>query len=163
MRSFIQVLLLCFFICGCSSEKKPTEQGAPQLEPEISGLHKDIVGKWRLVRAGGKPPIEFYIKSQEIDIAADGTWTSKVEVQPPNFASDCFMGQGKWSLADGRHELRVRWRGWRSHRGFRTQLRKIIGQAGIGPIDRSTWTVSCRPARTEQIQSRASTSDSDQQ
>jgi hypothetical protein len=97
MRSFIPLLFTCFFICGC--EKKPAEQAVP--EPEISGLRKDIVGKWRLVRAGGKPPIDLYIKSQEIDIAADGTWTSKVEVQPPNSASDRFTGKGKWSLADG--------------------------------------------------------------
>ena len=54
-----------------------------------------------MVRAGGQPPAELYIESQEIDIAADGTWTSKVQVQPPQRAGnpDRFDGKGTWSLA----------------------------------------------------------------
>jgi hypothetical protein len=96
-------LCLAIFVGACNSDKKPSEPGNTPVEPEASGLRaKDLVGKWRLVRAGGKPPAELYIKSQEIDIAADGNWTSKLEIQPPQFAApDRFQGKGTWSLADG--------------------------------------------------------------
>ncbi len=93
---------LAIFVCGCNSDKKPSDPGTAPAEPEANGPQvNDLVGKWRLVRAGGQPPTELYIKSQEIDIAADGTWTSKVEVQPPQRAADRFQGRGTWSLADG--------------------------------------------------------------
>jgi hypothetical protein len=106
MRAYGWILLTCCFaslICGCNSDKKSSDPGKAPAEPDASGLRaKDLVGKWRLVRAGGKPPAELYIKSQEIDIAADGAWTSKVEIQPPQFsAPDRFQGKGTWSLADG--------------------------------------------------------------
>ena len=88
-------------ICGCNSDSPPSSSQQPS-EIVAPGVRaEEIVGKWHLVRAGGKPPIELYIKSQEIDIAKDGTWTAKIEVQPPQMASDRFMGQGTWSLADG--------------------------------------------------------------
>ncbi len=46
--------------------------------------------------------MDFLIKSQEIDIAPDGTWTSKIEWQVPGLGSpDTYQGKGKWSLADG--------------------------------------------------------------
>jgi len=105
MRACGRVLFTCclaVFVLGCNSDKKTSDSGKAPAEPEASGLRaKDLVGKWRLVRAGGEPPIELYIKSQEIDIAADGTWTSKVEIQPPDRALDKFKGQGTWLLADG--------------------------------------------------------------
>jgi formylglycine-generating enzyme required for sulfatase activity len=93
---------LAFFACGCNPDKKPSDPAKAPTERETDGLQaKDLVGKWRLVRAGGQPPLELYIKSQEIDIAADGTWTSKVEMQPPGRTSDSFHGKGTWALADG--------------------------------------------------------------
>jgi len=63
---------------------------------------EELVGKWHLVRAGGKPPIDLYIKSQEIEIGLDGTWTSKIEVKPPQWAlTEKYNSRGTWSLADG--------------------------------------------------------------
>jgi hypothetical protein len=104
----VLVCSLMFAPTGCNSEKpsntskKAEEAAKKNAEPVTKGIQpSQLVGKWRLVRAGGKPPIELYIKSQEIDIAADGTWTSNVETQPPNFGADRFGGQGTWSLADG--------------------------------------------------------------
>jgi hypothetical protein len=94
---------LAIIVCGCNSDKKPSDPGKAPAEPDANGLRaKDLVGNWRLLRAGGKPPTDLYIKSQVIDIAADGTWISKVEIQPPQFsAPDRFQGKGTWSLADG--------------------------------------------------------------
>jgi len=57
------------------------------------------MGKWRLVRAGGELPASLNIKSLEIDLAADGTWVSEIEMQGP-FAGMSMKGGGKWSLAD---------------------------------------------------------------
>jgi formylglycine-generating enzyme required for sulfatase activity len=94
---------LAILACGCRSDTKPSDPANAPTERETDGLRaKDLVGQWRLVRAGGQPPLELYIKSQEIDIAADGTWTSKVEMQPPGRASDRFHGKGTWALADGK-------------------------------------------------------------
>jgi hypothetical protein len=53
-----------------------------------------------LVRAGGQPPSALNIKSLQIDLAVDGTWTSEVEMQGP-FTGMSMKGGGKWSLADG--------------------------------------------------------------
>jgi hypothetical protein len=88
-------LLACFFsiaLCGCDSAKDPTHSAA-QVRAE------DLVGKWRLVRAGGELPASLNIKSLEIDLAADGTWVSEIEMQGP-FAGMSMKGGGKWSLAD---------------------------------------------------------------
>jgi hypothetical protein len=84
-----------FINLGPSQYNRPLPVRAGPLRAE------DIVGKWRFVRAGGQMPAELSIESQEIDIAADGTWTSKVEVQPPQRAADRFHGKGTWALADG--------------------------------------------------------------
>jgi hypothetical protein len=59
-----------------------------------------LVGKWRLVRAGGKAPPEYAIRSQEIDLSADGTWTSKIDGAGP-LDGMTMRGGGKWSVADG--------------------------------------------------------------
>jgi hypothetical protein len=61
---------------------------------------EDLAGKWRLVRAGGQPPAAFNIKSLQIDITADGTWVSKIEMQG-QFAGMSMKGGGKWSIVDG--------------------------------------------------------------
>jgi hypothetical protein len=61
---------------------------------------EDLVGKWRLVRAGGQPPAAFDLKSMQFDIAADGTWASATEMQGTR-AGMSMKGGGKWSLADG--------------------------------------------------------------
>lgn len=55
---------------------------------------------WHLVRAGGQPPAALNIKSLQIDIAADGTWVSAIEMQG-QFAGMSMKGCGKWSTADG--------------------------------------------------------------
>jgi hypothetical protein len=61
---------------------------------------QEIVGKWRLVKAGGQLPAALNIKSLQIDIAADGTWVSDIEMQG-QFAGMSMKGGGKWSLANG--------------------------------------------------------------
>jgi hypothetical protein len=91
----VQIVGRAFINLGSLQYQRPLSYPPQQLQT------KDVVGKWRLVRAGGQPPAELYIKSQEIDIAANGTWTSKVEVQPPERAADRFHGKGTWALADG--------------------------------------------------------------
>ena len=90
----VQIVGLVFLNLGSFQYMSPLSY-----PPEFQS--RDVVGKWRLVRAGGAPPAERNIKSQEIDIAADGTWTSRVEVQPPEGAADSFHGKGTWALADG--------------------------------------------------------------
>jgi hypothetical protein len=52
-----------------------------------------------LVRAGGEPPSSLSIKDLEIDIAPDGTWSGKIEMQGPFSGMSIEVG-GKWSLAD---------------------------------------------------------------
>lgn len=87
MRNWIWELLvgcIAVVVCGCGSSAHPQE----------------IVGKWRLVRADGKPPAEWWIKSHEIDLAADGTWTCKV-VGEGYLDGMTVNGGGTWSLADG--------------------------------------------------------------
>jgi WD40 repeat protein len=61
---------------------------------------EDLVGKWWLVRAGGKPPAESFINSMELDFAADGTWKNKIVWQGA-LAGMTMSGGGAWSLADG--------------------------------------------------------------
>jgi formylglycine-generating enzyme required for sulfatase activity len=61
---------------------------------------EDLVGKWRLVRAGGQPPTESWIYTREMDIAADGTWTAKQRGYGPLRGMTQTCG-GTWSLADG--------------------------------------------------------------
>ncbi|HJT79077.1 MAG TPA: hypothetical protein VJ739_17910 [Gemmataceae bacterium] len=66
---------------------------------------EDVAGKWRLVRVGGKAPseLEIKIKSQEVEIAADGSWKSRIEFQLPGFgAPDVFNADGRLSLPDSR-------------------------------------------------------------
>jgi hypothetical protein len=61
---------------------------------------RDLVGQWRLVKAGGQPPAALDIKALQFDLAVDGTWVSEVEMQV-QFAGMSMKGGGKWSLADG--------------------------------------------------------------
>ncbi len=85
---------LAVVIGGCDSGKERPASDGNELRAE------DLVGKWRLVRAGGKPPAEVWIKSQEIDLAPDGKWTSKIE--GTGFLDKMTVkGGGTWSLADG--------------------------------------------------------------
>ena len=66
--------------------------------PWAKSLERRMVGKWRLVRAGGQAPADSWIKSQEIDLAANGTWTSKIEGD--GFAAGMTAkGGGTWSVA----------------------------------------------------------------
>jgi formylglycine-generating enzyme required for sulfatase activity len=83
---------------GCSRGGNAVEQPASANAVRA----EDLVGKWRLVRAGGQPPAELWIRSCEIDIAAEGTWTSKTVVKDPAHpAADAWNARGTWALADG--------------------------------------------------------------
>ena len=68
---------LVLAVCGCNSGRQSPEPAAKGLRAE------DLVGKWWLVRAGGKPPAEMFINSMELDFAADGTWKNKIVWQGP--------------------------------------------------------------------------------
>jgi hypothetical protein len=97
MRCGCGALLACWFcvaLCGCDSGKHQSQPAAQPVRAD------DLVGKWRLVRAGGQPPPALNIKSLQIDIAADGTWVSEIEMQG-QFAGMSMKGGGKWSMADG--------------------------------------------------------------
>src|SRR5262245_9541611 len=94
-------LICCFAVVvgGCTSAKKTPAPRAKLVRVE------DLVGKWRLVRVGGESPaqLEFKFKSQEVEIAADGSWTSKVEFQlPDSGVPDMFNANGKLTLPDSR-------------------------------------------------------------
>ena len=79
-------------VCGCNPA--PNSAG-----PNASGLRAtDLVGKWRLVHADGKTPAESSLKSQELDLAADGTWTSTIEMGG-ELAGMTLKGGGTWSIA----------------------------------------------------------------
>jgi hypothetical protein len=81
-------------VCGgCASAGKPTQPAAQRVRAE------DLVGKWRLVGAGGQPPAALNIKSLLLDIAADGTWKSQVQMQG-TFAGVSMEASSKWSLTD---------------------------------------------------------------
>ena len=98
MRCSSVVMTCCLMavVCACNSGKQSSAPATNAVRAE------DLVGKWRLVRAGGQPPAELWIKSQEIDIAPDGAWTSKIECQLPGFGQpDTFTGKGTWSLTEG--------------------------------------------------------------
>jgi hypothetical protein len=89
-------LIICWILAGgygCSS-------GKPSSPAEQPVRLDDLVGKWRLVGVGGQPPAAFGFKSLQIELAADGTWTSQIEMQG-QFAGMSMKGGGKWSLADG--------------------------------------------------------------
>ncbi len=86
----------CLAILPCGCERTgPTSQ--PVAEPAIA---QEIIGKWRLVKADGQPPSAMNIKSLQIDIAADGTWVSEVDMQG-QFAGMSMKGGGKWSMENG--------------------------------------------------------------
>lgn len=85
----VACLLLCSLVaasCGCSSNKPPIRS-------------VDLLGKWRLVRVGGQPPAAYGLNSLEIDLAADGTWTSEMVTQG-QVGGITAKGGGNWSLAD---------------------------------------------------------------
>jgi hypothetical protein len=97
MRRGYGGLLACWFcvaLCGCDSGKQPSQ---PATQPARA---QDLVGKWRLVRAGGQSPAALNIKSLQIDLAAGGTWVSEIEMQG-QFAGMTMKGGGNWSIADG--------------------------------------------------------------
>jgi hypothetical protein len=87
------IVLVAFAVGGCNSAKPSASASADTSRP------KDLVGKWKLVKAGGKPPDELGYKSLEIDFKPDGTWNSTTVFQMPGFgAPDTFLGHGKWSV-----------------------------------------------------------------
>jgi len=91
------LFVTCWFAvahCGCDSSK-PSPQ--PAAQPASA---KELVGSWRLVKAGGQPPGSLNIKSLQIDITADGSWVSEIEMQG-QFAGMSMKGGGQWSLEDG--------------------------------------------------------------
>jgi hypothetical protein len=97
MRRCFCGILACWLstaVFGCNSNKQ-----APQSAANVVRL-EGLEGKWRLVRAGGQPPAAVNIKSLWIDIAADGSWVSEIEMEG-QFAGMSLKGEGKWSLAEG--------------------------------------------------------------
>jgi hypothetical protein len=97
MRCYGLGLLTCWLVvavCGCGLGGQPTQPATQSVRAE------DFTGKWRLVRAGGQSPAALNIKSLQIDIVADGTWKSQIQMQGP-FAGMSMEGSGKWSLTDG--------------------------------------------------------------
>ncbi len=95
MRLNAPVLATCcamIGLWGCNTGNQP----AP---PKADGLRAEqLVGNWRLSRADGKPPAELKV-GQEIAIAADGTWSSAVNIKGNPFG--IVKGGGTWSLDDG--------------------------------------------------------------
>src|SRR4051794_20942504 len=84
-------LAALFFVgvvaCGCSSSGS-------------SAQSKQLVGNWKLVKAGEEAPTAIGIQLQQIDFAADGKWTSKINFQIPGFGvADQFTNTGTWSLS----------------------------------------------------------------
>ena len=77
-------------ICACKADR-------PTPASDDARLHNDLVGKWRLVKADGKPLAELSLKSQEIELAADGTWTSNIAFGG-QMDGMTVKGGGKWSL-----------------------------------------------------------------
>jgi hypothetical protein len=97
MRRYSEMLLGCCLLVivhGCNFAEQPTTPVAKAIRAE------DLVGKWRMVRADGQPLAQFDMKSLKIDIAADGAWTSEIEMQG-QWTGMSMKGGGKWSLADG--------------------------------------------------------------
>jgi hypothetical protein len=90
---FLAACCLATVHCGCDSSKSTPQ---PAAQPVTA---QEFVGKWRLIKAGGQPPAALNIKSLRIDIAADGSWVSEIEMQG-QFAGISMKGGGKWSLAD---------------------------------------------------------------
>src|SRR4029079_16396602 len=75
-------------------------------KPSAKPAHlEEIVGKWRLVRVGGKSPAELEIKitSQEVEITADRIWKARIEFQLQGFAvPDVFHTHGMLNLPNSR-------------------------------------------------------------
>src|SRR5580698_1083313 len=87
-------------VCGLCAAADGCNSGQPSSSPAQSVRSEDLLGKWRLVRVDGQPPAAFGFKSLQIDINADGTWTSQIAMQG-QFAGVSMKGGGKWSLTDG--------------------------------------------------------------
>lgn len=85
------ICLVCIGACGCDGRDARTS--AKPVQPH------DLVGKWHLVRAGGESPSALNIKSLQIDVLEDGTWTSDIEMQG-QFAGMSMKGGGTWSLVN---------------------------------------------------------------
>src|SRR5262245_20000383 len=83
--------IACLAAGGCDSRDASTSTKA--IRPD------DLVGKWRLVRAGGEGPGALNIKTQQIELSRDGTWSSHIEMQG-QFAGMSMKGSGTWSIAD---------------------------------------------------------------
>ena len=56
-------------VSGCHSGKTPATAGVRA---------EQLVGKWRVVRVDERPPAELSVNSEELDIGADGKWTSRL-------------------------------------------------------------------------------------
>src|SRR5271166_1189250 len=87
-------------ICGLCSAVDGCHSGQPSSPTAHPVRSEELIGKWRLVRVGSQPPAAFEVKSLQIDIAANGTWTSQITMQG-QFAGMSMKGGGKWSLTDG--------------------------------------------------------------
>src|SRR5262245_24021770 len=93
-RTTVMPFVLCLCSIGLSACNK--NQSSPA--PGVAGIPTtDLVGKWRLVKADGKPIGELSLKSHELDLAADGTWTSNI-VFGGQMEGMTMKGGGKWSV-----------------------------------------------------------------
>jgi hypothetical protein len=93
MRRFLR----SFMSRGRASTVGDTPDVATSTTPIQAG---DLVGRWRLVGAGGEPPGAVQIKSLELEILSDGTWRFESAMEG-QFAGMSLNGGGTWSLANG--------------------------------------------------------------
>ena len=82
----VRVLFCAALLLGAGCTKS-SDTGLPS---------KELVGKWRLVSADGKPPVENKVAAQEVTFAADGKWTSKTDLD-----GLILSGAGTWTLTNG--------------------------------------------------------------
>ncbi len=86
---------------GCRSGEPPTSTTPAGPATTATGPRVDeLAGKWHLVRVDGKEPAEMSIKAAHLDLAADGTWKSRIELGGAGEGM-VLQGGGKWSLANG--------------------------------------------------------------
>jgi hypothetical protein len=105
MRNLLGVLFLSALLApgGCGSPKAAPETA------RVGARVTDLAGKWRLVRVAGKAPaeLEIPIKSQEVTVATDGTWKSRIEFTLPGLrVPDTFDADGKLADPDPRVRLK---------------------------------------------------------
>jgi formylglycine-generating enzyme required for sulfatase activity len=152
MRSLIPTLAMAAFaltLCACSgcgnrNEKEPDPPPKSDPSPK-SDPAANLMGKWRLVRAGGQPPAEWWIESLEIDLAADGKWTSTT-VGQASLQGMTVKGGGTWSLAVG--TLSITRDGPGNPKGTETLKSQVRLQSGRLVVDPDHFIQAGKEGRT---------------